>query len=105
MNVGVIPDTATYQRHWWGEGEVKFYLDGDTDHPTLCGTGVEDYIGTAWGQGRYDHAFQGCLAYDNGKLHSKEVDGPLSYDFYRLHLPDPVFLQGYPGHHPANRVN
>lgn len=30
---------------WWGEGEVKFYLDGDGEYPTICGTGLEDYIG------------------------------------------------------------
>jgi hypothetical protein len=29
---------------WWGEGEIKFYMDGDTDWPTICGTGTEDYF-------------------------------------------------------------
>lgn len=29
---------------WWGEGEVKFYIDEDTEFPTICGTGLEDYI-------------------------------------------------------------
>ena len=29
---------------WWGEGEIKFYMDGDREYPTICGTGVEDYI-------------------------------------------------------------
>ena len=29
---------------WWGEGELKFYIDGDTDFPTICGTGTEDYF-------------------------------------------------------------
>jgi hypothetical protein len=33
---------------WWGEGEVKFYMDGDSDFPTICGTGTEDYFGGAW---------------------------------------------------------
>ena len=33
---------------WWGEGEIKMYLDGDTDFPTICGTGTEDYFGGAW---------------------------------------------------------
>ncbi len=33
---------------WWGEGEMKFYLDGDTDFPSICGTGTEDYFGGAW---------------------------------------------------------
>ena len=84
VNVGVIPDTATYQRHWWGEGEVKFYLDGDTTHPTLCGTGTEDYIGTAWGQGKYANLYQGCPLADGEAFR---------YSFYRLHIPDPVYFQ------------
>ncbi len=29
---------------WWGEGEFKFFLDGDTEYPTICGTGTEDYF-------------------------------------------------------------
>jgi hypothetical protein len=29
---------------WWGEGEIKFYLDGDREFPTICGTGTEDYF-------------------------------------------------------------
>ena len=29
---------------WWGEGEIKFFMDGDTDFPTICGTGTEDYF-------------------------------------------------------------
>lgn len=33
---------------WWGEGEIKFYLDGDTDFPSICGTGTEDYFGGAF---------------------------------------------------------
>ena len=42
---------------WWGEGEVKFYLDGDGEFPTIAGTGTEDYFGGAWNfehpQGEY----------------------------------------------------
>ena len=33
---------------WWGEGEIKFYLDGDSEFPTICGTGTEDYFGGAY---------------------------------------------------------
>lgn len=33
---------------WWGEGEIKFYLDGDEEFPTIAGTGTEDYFGGAW---------------------------------------------------------
>jgi hypothetical protein len=66
-----------------GEGEIKVYLDGDSAHATLCGTGTEDYIGTGWGQGLYANAFQGCHHADNEALR---------YGFYRLHLPDPIYF-------------
>ncbi len=75
---------------WWGEGEVKIYLDGDTQFPTLCGTGTEDYAGTGWGQGVYDNAFWGN---PYKKLKSPDVPGSCdAYGFYRFHVPDPVFF-------------
>jgi hypothetical protein len=81
-NLGVVANPA-YEGSWWGEGEVKVYLDGDGDLPTLVGTGTEDYIGTGWGQGAYAHRFQGCLIADTEKDH---------WAFYRYHVPDPVYF-------------
>lgn len=81
--IGVIADTGTWMKSWWGEGEVKMYIDGDGDHPTLCGTGTEDYIGTGWGQGTYAQRYQGCPLADGDKF---------QYGFYRLHIPDPVYF-------------
>jgi hypothetical protein len=80
-NIGVIthPDNAG----WWGEGEVKMYVDGDRDLPTIVGTGTEDYIGTGWGQGTFAHRFQGALVAD-----AKAGQ----YTFYRYHVPDPVYF-------------
>ena len=48
-NMGVRCNTKLYSDTWWGEGEFKAYIDGDTDYPTICGTGVEDYIGNGMG--------------------------------------------------------
>src|SRR4051794_33701818 len=45
----VLGVRSLYEDAWWGEGEVKFYIDGDRDLPTICGTGTEDYMGSAWG--------------------------------------------------------
>ena len=45
---------------WYGEGEVKMFLDGDSTHPTICGTGLEDYVGSAWGMGRHATPYGGC---------------------------------------------
>ena len=45
---------------WYGEGEVKVYIDGDDEFPTICGTGLEDYVGSAWGMGRFDSPYSGA---------------------------------------------
>jgi len=45
---------------WWGEGEMKFYLDEDEEFPTICGTGTEDYFGGAW---NFDVPGQGYVPY------------------------------------------
>ena len=81
VSMGVSADSI-YQDTWWGEGEMKIYLDGDKEFPSLCGTGTEDYIGTAWGQGRFAHMYQGCLL--SGKNRQ--------WSFYRFHVPDPVLF-------------
>ncbi|RYX86472.1 DUF2961 domain-containing protein [bacterium] len=81
-NIGVITDPI-YGGTWWGEGEVKIWLDGDGEFPTLCGTGTEDYIGSAWEQGVYSHRTQGCTIADKERGH---------YAFYRHHTVDPVYF-------------
>jgi hypothetical protein len=43
--MGAVMGIRNLHPGWWGEGEVKFYMDGDTELPTICGTGAEDYIG------------------------------------------------------------
>jgi hypothetical protein len=88
-NMGIIQNPAT-NHMWWGEGEVKMYIDGDTDYPTICGTGSEDYVGAAWGQGLFDYLYHG-----NHYL-SKEGEGMGAFHdrhgFYRLHVPDPHYF-------------
>ncbi|HEX8319367.1 glycoside hydrolase family 172 protein [Longimicrobium sp.] len=83
-NVGVAVNRDEYFNTWWGEGEIKIYLDGDTQHPTLVGTGTEDYVGTAWGQGRYAQLYQGSPIADEERM---------QWAFYRYHVPDPVFFR------------
>jgi hypothetical protein len=67
---------------WWGEGEVKIFLDGDDLYPTICGTGTEDYIGSAWGLGEHCTPFQGAPLHRNGFT-----------SMYRFHKPDPIYFQ------------
>jgi len=73
-----------YKDCWWGEGEVKIYLNGDTEYPTLVGSGTEDYIGTAWGQGQFCTRYTGCLIADSKNL---------QWAFYRYHISDPVYFK------------
>jgi len=70
---------------WWGEGEVKFYLDDDTDHPTWCGTGTEDYFGGAW---CFGETF--CAPFSGYPLQQKEGEKTPKHGLYRWHIMDPV---------------
>jgi hypothetical protein len=82
-NIGVTTNPL-YKNTWWGEGEVKMFLDGDNRFPTLVGTGTEDYIGTGWGQGQFVNAYSGStIADEKGGL----------WAFYRYHVPDPVYFK------------
>ncbi len=81
-NLGITA-SAAYEGTWWGEGEVKMRL-GKDEHATICGTGTEDYIGTGWGQGIYNHRQQGCLIADKAAR---------QWCFYRYHVDDPVYFE------------
>jgi hypothetical protein len=79
---------------WWGEGEIKFYLDGDQEFPTICGTGTEDYFGGAWNfehprgeYGVYSTAFLGMpqVIKPDGLYRSQQRFG-----MYRWHIMDPI---------------
>ncbi len=81
---------------WWGEGEIKFYLDGDTDFPTICGTGTEDYFGGAWGfmmDGEYQRFSTPFL----GMPQVIKPDGlnitQERFGLYRWHVMDPIRFQ------------
>lgn len=82
-NMGVNGNPL-YGKSWFGEGEVKIFLDGDKDYPTLNGTGTEDYIGTGWGQGKFINNYSGCTIAN---------DSTLEWSFYRYHIPDPIYFK------------
>ena len=71
---------------WYGEGEVKVYRDGDTANPTICGTGLEDYVGSAWGLGPHTAPF----AVTPLDVRPEGVLMPDFVGFYRWHVPDPI---------------
>lgn len=82
-HVGIQVNPVYGKNTGWVEGEVKIYKDGDKEWPTLSSTGAEDYIGSAWGMGRFVGRYSGCLLVDTARNW---------YSFYRYHLPDPVYF-------------
>lgn len=81
---------------WWGEGEIKFYMDGDTDFPTICGTGTEDYFCGAWNFDVDRNYTPFCTPYA-GLNNVIRPDGLYSaqtrFSLYRWHVPDPIFFE------------
>ena len=67
---------------WWGEGEMKFFIDGDKEFPTICGTGMEDYFGAAWGLSAH------CTPYRGAPLVEPDY-----CSMYRFHINDPVYFR------------
>ncbi len=92
---------GTYLAHganhpgWWGEGEIKFYMDGDDEFPTICGTGEEDYFCGSYGYNeRRDE--DGNYEYDSfttpytGFLHVPHDGEQRRFSQYRWHITDPI---------------
>jgi len=90
VGVRVLPDEMI----WYGEGEFKLYRDGDTTHPTYCGTGLEDYVGTAWGMGAHTAPYQGApiVIAPPADAGSPIPPKPDFVGFYRWHLADPLIF-------------
>ena len=82
---------------WWGEGEIKFFMDGDAEFPTICGTGTEDYFCGAYNfdAGTVDPTFPTRLP----RVHHP-LCGPAAGDPARRHLPLAAALRPVPlAHH------
>lgn len=87
LAVGVTND------RWWGEGEIKFFIDGDDEFPTICSTGTEDYVG-----GSYDWVVDGqYIPYTTAFMGMHQVIRPdgtyrsqQRFGLYRWHIVDPI---------------
>ena len=91
-NVGVRTIDAC---DWYGEGEVKVYRDGDTTSPTICGTGLEDYVGTAWGMGPHHAPYAGAPLHVVRPRTDADMRAPVPdfVGFYRWHVLDPIVFE------------
>ncbi|MBC7815248.1 MAG: DUF2961 domain-containing protein [Burkholderiales bacterium] len=79
---------------WWGEGEIKFYLDGDDEFPTICGTGTEDYFGGAWNfeqpQGEYGVFSTPFLGLPQVIMPDGLYQSQQRFGMYRWHIKDTI---------------
>ena len=80
--IGTVLGIRSFEPHWWGEGEIKIYMDGDTEFPTICGTGSEDYVCLSYGMQQTPYLYHGC---------SWDQEGFIS--MYRWHLNDPIYWE------------
>jgi hypothetical protein len=94
--VGTYLAVGVTNSGWWGEGEIKFFLDDDSEFPTICGTGTEDYFG-----GAYDWDVDGrYVEYTTPFLGMHQVLRPdglyrsqTRFGMYRWHVMDPIHFE------------
>lgn len=93
--VGTYMAWGVNNNAWWGEGEIKFYMDGDADYPTICGTGTEDYFcGSYDFEDPYTHVryvsfttpYSGFYEVGTDRLYKAQK----RFGLYRFHITDPI---------------
>ena len=82
---------------WWGEGEIKFYMDGDREYPTICGTGMEDYFCGSYNfENPQTHQYQTFTTPYSGLCQVIRPDGVYAsqtrFALYRWHIADPAYF-------------
>lgn len=94
--VGTYMHWGVKSNGWWGEGEIKFYIDGDKEFPTVCGTGTEDYFCGAYNFDTNGGYTEFCTPY-SGLSKVRSTDGTYRaqryFNLYRWHITDPVYFK------------
>lgn len=93
--VGTYMCWGVYNNGWWGEGEIKFYMDGDDEFPTICGTGTEDYFCGSYNfENQKTHQYQEFTTPYAGMPQVLRPDGLYKavtrFGLYRWHITDPI---------------
>ena len=93
--VGTYLAWGVHSNGWWGEGEVKFFIDGDDEFPTICGTGTEDYFCGSYNfENPETHQYQEFSTPYSGLPQVIRPDGvyrsQMRFGMYRWHIPDPI---------------
>ncbi len=93
--VGTYLAWGVRNRGWWGEGEIKFFMDGDREFPTIAGTGTEDYFCGSYNfENRVTRQYQEFSTAYAGLHQVIKPDGVYAsqqrFGMYRWHIADPV---------------
>lgn len=96
--VGTYLAWEVHSTGWWGEGEIKFFMDGDKEFPTICGTGTEDYFCGSYnfdtkgpdGKGRYTEFSTPYTGLAQVIRPDGLYDSQQRFGLYRWHIPDPI---------------
>lgn len=92
--VGTYLAHGANSKGWWGEGEIKFYIDGDKEFPTICGTGEEDYFCGSYGYAEREvdgqDVYESFSSPYTGFQHIGNEGGQRRFGQYRWHILDPV---------------
>ena len=93
--VGTVMSWGVNNNGWWGEGEIKFYMDGDAGFPTICGTGTEDYFCGSYNfENRQKRQYQEFSTPYSGLPLVIRPDGQyqsqMRFGLYRWHIMDPI---------------
>lgn len=84
--VGTVMSVRSRSPLWFGEGDAKFYVDGELQ-PSSWGTGTEDYFLCAWGLSECLFDYYGCTY-----LSAHPGDVGVKFSLYRWHIKDPVMF-------------
>jgi hypothetical protein len=93
--VGTYLAWGVHNNGWWGEGEIKFFMDGDTQFPTINSTGTEDYFNGSYDfENQVSHQYEPFTSPYSGLAQAIKPDGLYQsqqrFGLYRWHIPDPI---------------
>lgn len=91
--LGCVVGIRVIDDAFYGEGEMKIYRDGDQEFPTICGTGLDDYVGSAYGLRCHYGPYAGTPLWLSAPDADKSpLSSPDFLSFYRWHIPDPIMF-------------
>jgi hypothetical protein len=96
--VGTYLAWGVHNTGWWGEGEIKFYIDGDREFPTINGTGTEDYFCGSYNfENKEKRQYEPFTTAYSGLAQVIKPDGVYQsqqrFGLYRWHIADPIRFQ------------